>query len=79
MRKNTVNLALLGLAIATFMLGAWQLDLICAPLVWGQPNYPREVLPRLFLPNQTFYVLCYGAMFLGIPLTFIALWWWENG
>lgn len=78
MRKHSLNVVLLGLAVFVFTLGAWQLDLMVSPLVWGQPNFMREVLPWLYLPNQTFYVLCYAAMFLSIPLTFVALWFWEQ-
>lgn len=69
---------LLGIAIFTFQVGAWQLDLICAPLVWGQPNYIREVLPWIFMPNQTFYVLNFGAMDLGLVLTYISTWRWQE-
>ena len=73
------HILLLVFAICLFMVGAWQLDLVVAPLLWGGEcelcgiNYVREVLPWIHLPNQTFYVICYIAQIFSVILTIIAV------
>lgn len=75
-----VHILLLVVGICVFMVGCWQLDLVVAPLLWGVEcelcgiNYVREVLPWIHLPNQTFYVICYGALAFGIFTTVCAVW-----
>ena len=79
LRKNLWNVVLLGLAITVFVVGAWQLDLVVSPLVWAQPNFMRDIaFGVIFFPNYLFYGLCFLALFLGIPLTFISVWWWSD-
>lgn len=76
-RRRFWNFFFFFVGISLFFVGLWQLDLVSSPLVWSQPNYPREVLPGIFLPNQTFYVMCFAAIMISMVIIVVSLWFWD--
>jgi len=77
-RKHLKNVVLLSLGIFLFVLSVWQLDILCAPIIWSLPNVTLEPFPFVFMTMQHFYCLCIIGLFGSIPLIFISLWFWEE-
>jgi len=77
-RKYSKNVALLLLGFFLFILSCWQLDILCAPIIWSLPNVVLEPFPFIHMTMQHFYCLCFMGLFASLPLMLITIWYWDN-
>ena len=78
MRKHLKNIILLIFGFFLFTLSIWQLDILCAPIIWSLPNITLEPFPLIYMTMQHFYCLCLMGLFASLPLIFLALWYWDD-
>jgi len=77
-KKHLKNISLLIFGFFLFTLSCWQLDILCAPIIWSLPNIVLEIFPYVYMTMQHFYCLCFIGLFCSLPLIFIALWYWSD-
>lgn len=76
---NTAG-ALAGILI--LVVAVWQLDHLAAPYVWVD-SHMREIAKfgpnaAWFMLSTDFYCLCVLAIFLGVAIALVSLWFWED-
>jgi len=76
-RKHTWNVLGIALSVFVFAVGLWQLDLLCAPLIWRQ-DFIFYWPFNLAWSAQLSYCLMHAMIMGGLAGVFLALWLWTD-